>query len=317
MSPQLTLSMGRRLVEKGLDWLLSSTARYRIERFILAIAIFSYLVHLLLILLVSQGILHPASGLLLSPISAIYTPFSFILVYEIYLLIFYLPKSTSFYIGKQYEIITLIIIRRIFKDIGSLELLPNWFHNENDLQFTYDAVTSLVLFFLICLFYMQVLRRENPGFEASEQAEVKASTFLFLKDTIALLLVPVMLVLACYSLYSWAATAVLNYDSGIMAAAGDLNEVFFNEFFTILIIVDVLLLLASLFYSDQFQSIIRNSGFVISTILIKLSFSVDGVTNNLLITGSVVFGLLVLLIYNLFSRKVAPLFSGQMQHKDK
>lgn len=230
VSPQLTLSMGRRLVEKGLDWLLSSEARYRIERFILAIAIFSYLVHLLLILLVSQGILHPASGLLLSPISAIYTPFSFILVYEIYLLIFYLPKSTSFYIGKQYEIITLIIIRRIFKDIGSLELLPNWFHNENDLQFTYDAVTSLVLFFLIRLFYMQVLRRENPGFEAGEQAEVKASTFLFLKNTIALLLVPVMLVLACYSLYSWAATAVLNYDSGIMAAAGDLNEVFFNEF---------------------------------------------------------------------------------------
>lgn len=316
VSPALIFPAGRRLVEKGLSWLLSSTARHRIERVILGIAVFSYLLHLLLILLAAQGVFQPASGLLLSPISAIYTPFSFILVYEIYLLIYYLPKSTSFYIGKQYEIITLIIIRRIFKDIGSLELLPNWFHNENDLQFTYDAVTSLVLFFLICLFYMQVLRRENPGFEAGEQAEVKASTFLFLKNTIALLLVPVMLALACFSLYSWAATAFLNYESGIMAA-GDLNEVFFNEFFTILIIVDVLLLLASLFYSDQFQSIIRNSGFVISTILIKLSFSVDGVTNNLLITGSVVFGLLVLVIYNLFSRKVAPLFPAHIEPKHK
>ncbi len=311
----LMFTPGRRWVDKGLGWLLSPKARYRIERFILAIAIFSYLFHLLLILLVAKGILHPASGLLLSPIAAIYTPFSFILVYEIYLLIYYLPKSTSFYIGKQYEIITLIIIRRIFKDIGSLELLPNWFHNDNDLQFTYDALTSLVLFFLICLFYMQVLRRESPAFEAVEQAEVKASTFLFLKNSIALLLVPVMLVLATYSLFNWATHAIENYGSGIYAA-GDLNEIFFNEFFTILIIVDVLLLLASLFYSDQFQSIMRNSGFVISTILIKLSFSVDGLTNNLLITGSVVFGLLVLVIYNLFSRKVAPLFPGQMHTHD-
>jgi hypothetical protein len=61
----------------------------------------------------------------------------------------------------------------------------------------------------------------------------------------------------------------------------------------------------------------RNSGFVISTILIKLSFSVTGLTNNLLIVGSVVFGLLVLIIFNLFTRKVAPLFPGQRQPMKK
>jgi len=48
-----------------------------------------------------------------NPIAAIYTPFSFILIYEVYLLVFYLPKSTTIYIGKQYEIITLILIRGI------------------------------------------------------------------------------------------------------------------------------------------------------------------------------------------------------------
>jgi hypothetical protein len=56
---------------------------------------------------------------------------------------------------------------------------------------------------------------------------------------------------------------------------------------------------------------------VISTILIKLSFSVTGLTNNLLIVGSVVFGLLVLIIFNLFTRKVAPLFPGQRQPMKK
>jgi hypothetical protein len=233
-------------------------------------------------------------------------------VYEVYLLIYYLPKSTSFYIGKQYEIITLIIIRRIFKDIGNLQLQPNWFQNENDLRFTYDAITSLVLFLLICLFYMLVLRKEHSGQEATDQPEIKSSTFLFLKNSIALLLVPILLILACFSFYTWTNSMIGNLEGGLHLSE-NINHIFFDEFFTVLIVIDVLLLLTSLFYSDQFQSIMRNSGFVISTILIKLSFSVPGITNNLLIVGSVLFGLGVLLIFNLFNRKVAPLFPGQMK----
>jgi hypothetical protein len=119
-----------------------------------------------------------------------------------------------------------------------------------------------------------------------------------------------MLALACYSFGSWISSTLLHHQSGIPVDM-NLNQIFFDEFFTILIVVDVLLLLASLFYSDRFQSIMRNSGFVISTILIKLSFSVTGLTNNLLIVGSVLFGLLVLIIFNLFTRKVAPLFTTQ------
>jgi hypothetical protein len=65
----------------------------------------------------------------------------------VFLLVFYLPRSISSYIGKQYEIITLIVIRRIFKDIGYMELSGNWFQSENDLQFTYDLITAIILFF--------------------------------------------------------------------------------------------------------------------------------------------------------------------------
>jgi hypothetical protein len=163
---------------------------------------------------------------------------------------------------------------------------------------------------------MQVLRKENTDPAVSDQTEIQSSTFIRLKKGIALLLVPVMLVLACYSFGSWISASVLNYQSGIYTGV-NLNQIFFDEFFTILIVVDVLLLLASLFYSDRFQSIMRNSGFVISTILIKLSFSVTGLTNNLLIVGSVLFGLLVLIIFNLFTRKVAPLFAAQTHSQKK
>ena len=105
--------------------MLSPERRHRVERFTLTVAIASFLVHLAIILLNTSGLLKTdaSSQLLSNPISALYTPFSFILVYEVYLLIFYLPQSLSTYINKQYEIILLIIMRRLFKDLANLNKL--------------------------------------------------------------------------------------------------------------------------------------------------------------------------------------------------
>lgn len=291
----------RNWVEKGRSLLLSPTFKQRSERVVLTLAIVSYLCHLLLIALSKQGLIQTDIALFSSPISAIYTPFSFILVYEVYLLLFYLPKSTTFYIGKQYEIITLIVIRRIFKDLGELKLVSNWFENASDLQFTYDVVTSLVLFLLIYLFYHKIVKRPIAEVDESGLHAGPTAQFVFLKKGLALVLVPVLVGLAVYSFSTWVAILVDNQLSG-MAALSNINTIFFDDFFTILIIVDVLLLLASFYYSDHFHTIIRNSGFVLSTILIKLSFSVSGILNNALIVGSVLFGLLILYIHQLYER---------------
>jgi hypothetical protein len=281
--------------------LLSANAKARGERFILSIAIVSYLAHLLLILLSGSQWLSLDSDLLSSPIAAIYTPFSFILIYEVYLLIFFLPQSISSYIGKQYEIITLIVIRRIFKDIGNLELTSDWFQSSSDLQFTYDALTTLILFLLLYFFYRSARRTHGDGktVERSDRQKTKVQMFILLKKAIALLLVPLLLFLAFYTFSDWVLSIWKDYEDGIVAFK-DINNVFFDEFFTVLIIVDVLLLLASFFYSDRFHEIIRNSGFVISTILLKISFSTEGIVSNALIIGAVLFGLLILLIYNRF-----------------
>ena len=284
--------------------LLSSSMKQRGERAILVIAIASYLVHLLLILLSARGLIRVESDLLGNPIAAIYTPFSFILVYEVYLLIFFLPKSISYYIGKQYEIITLIVIRRIFKDIANLELSSDWFRSAYDLQFTFDAATSLALFLLIHLYYRQVARRGSTAPHDTEGADAR-KRFIALKRGIAVLLVPLLVGLAMYSFADWAMAMRADGGRG-MDAFRDINSVFFDEFFTVLIGVDVLLLLASFFHSDEFHQIMRNSGFVISTILIKVSFSVEGPVNNALILGAVVFGLLILMVHNRFERALSP-----------
>lgn len=286
-----------KIINQAFDKFLAPKTKERSERVILGIAIFSYILHLILIFLANQEVIHIDSKFFKNPIAAIYTPFSFILVYEVYLLIFFLPKSISFYIGKQYEIITLIVIRRIFKDIASLELSSNWFQIKDDLQFTYDVLTSLILFVLIFFFYRNIKGR-NPNTKNKSNEHIKSiNQFIQLKKGIAVILVPLLVALALYTFMHWSIATLDDYQNGITAFK-NINNIFFDEFFTVLIIVDVLLLLASFFYSDKFHKIIRNSGFIISTILIKMSFSVEGIVNNALIIGAVLFGLLLLVIHN-------------------
>ena len=110
------------------DKLLSPKTKEVVERIILITAILSFIIHLSLIYLSKAGFIDVGSDteLFKSPIAAIYTPFSFILIYEVYLLVFYIPKSVTTYVSKQYEIIALIVIRRLFKDLSHLEFSPNW-----------------------------------------------------------------------------------------------------------------------------------------------------------------------------------------------
>jgi hypothetical protein len=78
--------------------------------------------------------------------------------------------------------------------------------------------------------------------------------------------------------------------------------VFFDVFFALLIFVDVFILIISFLYTHYYSQLIRNSGFIISTILIRFSFSTSSYTNLFLIIISVVFGVLILLLYNFFIR---------------
>lgn len=290
--------------EKIYNQLLSERTKQKSEQIILVIAIASFLIHLILIFLVDWGIVQVYTGknLLGSPIAAIYTPFSFILVYEVYLLIHYLPKSITTYISKQYEIITLIIIRRLFKDFSNLSLTEEWFNIKYDLQFTYDLVASILLFFLIYLFYKQSKKRFATA--ASNSINGKGiETFIRIKRIIATILVPVLMLTAIYSFCKWT-WSVLNPVNNNQFQFTNINNIFFEQFFTILIIADVILLLFSFFHTDEFHKVIRNSGFIISTILIRLSFSVSGLPNLLLILSATLFGLLILFIHNKFEQEI-------------
>ena len=283
---------------------LSEKTKHRTEIVFVSIAIISFLLHLLIIGLVDFDFIHinGYSSLLNNPISAIYTPFSFILIYEVYLLVYYLPKSTTIYIGKQYEIITLIIIRRIFKDLSKLEFTENWFYSKMNINFSLDLLATIILFYLIYIFYK--LNKTNEANKSKIQKTISVTNFIKLKNVFAMVLIPIFLIMSVYSLSHWIYESFFSITE-LVKKIKDVNTIFFDEFFTVLILVEVLILLFSFFLSDKFSKVIRNSGFIISTILIKVSFGTEGILNTILIVVAVLFGVFILFIHNKFESQEA------------
>ena len=262
----------------------------RFENIILLLAGIGFVIHLGLIFLKTQNIsffspLYPE--LLSDPISAIYTPFSLILIYEIYLLLFYLPRSFTSCVSKQFEIISLIIIRKIFKDIPQMELSTSWLNDAHNLELLVDLLGFLLLFLLIYLFNYS--KQRLPKQAVDDPTLVR---FISSKKIVSVLLFGVLGIMSISTFGQWVLD-VINQQK-----VAQIDGLFFNQFFTLLILADVVILLISFRYTEEYSKLIRNTGFIIATILIRLSFSAEGYLSMILILTGVGFALLILQIYN-------------------
>ena len=261
-----------------------------IEKVILLLAALGFVIHLGLIFLKAQGILFFSPlypELFNDPISAIYTPFSLILIYEIYLLLFYLPRSFTSCVSKQFEIISLIVIRKIFKDIPQMDLADNWMSSSHNLELIVDLLGFLILFLLIFLFNKSKQRLPKQAVENSRLLKFIAS-----KKIVSVMLFGVLGVMLLSNLSQWI-YGVFNQQNLL-----NLDSLFFNQFFTLLILADVVILLISFRYTEEYSKLIRNTGFIIATILIRLSFSAEGYLTMVLILTGVSFAYLILQIFN-------------------
>ncbi|MBA4738963.1 MAG: hypothetical protein ACJ0OW_05390 [Flavobacteriaceae bacterium] len=261
------------------------------EKNIMLLAVVGFIIHLLLIFIENYyalDIFSSRTNLSSNPISALYTPFTFILVYEAFLLIYYLPRSFTTSVAKEYEIISLVLIRKIFKDIPEISLEPDQILNENNLQLMYDLLAVIVIFYLIYLFKKTWVN--TPKRKTNKNLE----KFINYKKLLSILLVPTLLILCFINFYEWFIQVFIS-----QSYTDNLNGVFFIDFFTILILVDVFILLISFQYTERYSQLIRNTGFIISTILLRLSFSAEGLYSILLLILGVVFGLVILRIYKL------------------
>ena len=216
-------------------------------------------------------------------------------MYEIYLLIYFLPRSFTTSVSKQFQIISLILIRRIFGDISKIDLDINWFKSQENLNLTYNLLGVLILYFLIYKF------DEIAGRRVKQKVSPVIKKFIISKKIISLSLLPILIIMFTHSFLNWILTTLFSYSISSSEFV-DINSIFYNEFFTLLILADAFILLISFRYTERYSQLIRNTGFIISTILIRLSFGTTGLTNVALIISSILFGLLILRIYNEYEK---------------
>ena len=260
------------------------------EKLILYFAVAGFLIHLFLVFLNLKYEINYFVGLdnlLSNPISALYTPFSFILVYEAFLLVFYFPRSFTTSIAKEYEIISLVLIRKIFEDIPKLDI-DSGIYNQQCLLLLYDLIAIIIIFYLIFLF------KKTISTIPKRKVNSNLIRFISYKKILSIILLPILLILCFSNLFDWTYSVFINNE-----IIKNIHAVFFIDFFTVLILVDVFILLLSFQYTDKYHQIIRNTGFIISTILLRLSFSVSGLSSVLLLIVGVIFGLIILRIYRL------------------
>tara|TARA_Y100000385_G_scaffold289320_1_gene358392 strand:+ start:517 stop:1377 length:861 start_codon:yes stop_codon:yes gene_type:complete len=244
---------------KFAHYALNPGMRRNIERFLVTCALTLFLVHLALFAGNELFMWGLPESLFSHPLATLYTPFSVILIAEVYLLIYYLPTSFARSLGKQIEIVALIEIRSVFKNLDDTSSWP-W-----ESAFFPHMLSAVVLGGMLVLFYYLLPRR----IARLEEAELKK--FVRFKMGMAGLLTLFFLGLSFYSIGNW----LWEWMTYPEALHTDLNRVFYDEFFTALILVDVLLLVVSFKYLDDFGFVLRNSGFVVSTILLRRALGIE------------------------------------------
>jgi len=249
------------------DRIFSPVSQRWLDRAVVYVSAAGFLIHLALIFLsrtFSHATLIAAVGQ--NYLAAIYTPFSFILFYEVLMLIAALPQSTTQSIAKQYEIVSLIFIRRFFKDIAELDDIGKLAQLTPDvLPVFLDVTAGLAMFLLVTVFLHLARRRPGPDTLSAESQEL--ARFIPRKKAIALGLTVLLLALAVFRLLEFVRDTFMGVRVGT-------NAFFYADVFTVMIFTDVLIVILSLAVSDRYELVFRNAAFVISTILIRFSLTV-------------------------------------------
>ena len=297
----------RHLLAALFDRLAECSKKEWFERGVVIAATGGFLMHLLLIAAVRnlpdmpQTILE---GVDRSPLHAVYTPFSIILFYEVILLVFAIANSHTGEIAKQYQIMSLIIVRRVFKDIGSFEDIDNWLAEpEAAMAVLLDMGGAVAMFVIVTGFTL--IRQKTPKISIERNLD----GFIELKKAVAVLLLFVLVGLAALNFASWLrivpATVI-----GQPHPPQNLDLFFFPLFFEFMIFSDVFLLIVSLAYYDRYEYVFRNAGFVISTVLLRVSLSTPKPYDLGVALVAMVYGVVVLGVFSWFS-SIARLEQGK------
>lgn len=275
------------------DRFLGHKANETLRQLCIQTAILGFLMHLLLCLFYQLDLLNfsvQTSGLFDSYLDALYTPFSIFLAYEVYELIRTIPDSFTNSIGKQFEIITLLVVRDILKRLSDIDASVTSTVDDSITVLAVECLAFMILFSTALLFS----RAHREATSISNDSE-ELDKFISQKKQLAVLLFIVYILTAIYSLSTWS--------YGVFEGDGSTNRtIFFLDFFTVLIMADILILLVSYQYITEFAYLARNTGFILSTVILRVAIASPGMSGAILFILAGCLGSAVLLSGYLFHK---------------
>ncbi|MGL4722627.1 MAG: hypothetical protein ACRCV3_04965 [Desulfovibrionaceae bacterium] len=179
--------------------------------------------------------------------------FTCLLAVEVIGLVFSIAYSISRSLRMQLEILALILLRNAFKGLGTFNetfLVNNTFDVIS--QIISSAVAALIIF--ICVIVYRGLK-----IKMNLTPDIKIKNYVLAKKTVSLCLLIIVIMLAGFSLF----------ERYILHS----TTMFFEYIYTSLIFADILLVLIAQYYVPSFLGMFRNSGFVICTLLIRISLT--------------------------------------------
>lgn len=185
---------------------------------------------------------------------AINLAFTLILAMEVMGLILSISCSLSRSLGKQFEIMVLILLRNAFKELAYLpEPVSLAMGPEPIFRIAISATTALAIF--VCLGYYHQLRSKQNYIKSPQERML----YVISKKMISLFLLCFFVGIACRDAYIFVTTGI--------------EPAFFETIYTVLIFADITLVLVSQRFMPSFHAVFRNSGFVIATLIMRLSLS--------------------------------------------
>lgn len=217
---------------------------------------------------------------------AVQAAFTVVLILEVISLVFTIPCSFSRSVGKQFEILALILMRNAFKELSYFPEPITFSGNEHAIMYILsDGFGALLIFALLGYYYIVQARTTDEKMQPTD-----LYSFVAAKKGIALILLSIFI--------------FMGIDSSIATIRGIPHTDFLHGFYTLLILTDILVVLISQCYQPSFHAVFRNSGFALSTLIIRIALAAPPFYNVLLGLAAALFAILLTLVSrSLFLKK--------------
>lgn len=217
---------------------------------------------------------------------AVQAAFTVVLILEVISLVFTIPCSFSRSVGKQFEILALILMRNAFKELSYFPEPITFIGNQQAvLNILSDGFGALLIFALLGYYYKVQSRATDERMQPTD-----LYYFVAAKKGIALILLSIFI--------------FMGIDSSIATIQGTPHADFLHGFYTLLILTDILVVLISQCFQPSFYAVFRNSGFALSTLIIRIALAAPPFYNVLLGLAAALFAILLTLVSrSLFLKK--------------